>query len=163
MIVPDANLLLYAYDSESPFSERAREWWAECLNGTMPVGLTHPVIFAFLRISTMARVFRRPLSLDQAAGEVESWCARRVVVTLLPDRGHKDTVISLLRSSGSAGGNLVTDAQIAALALSHKGTVHTADQDFRRFPGLRCRFPLDSLGPGMSASPGSNVVHQSVP
>ena len=144
MIVPDSNLLLYAYDSQSPFWEQARQWWVECLNGTIPVGLTHPVIFAFLRISTMGRVFRRPLSLAQAADEVEAWFSRRVVVTLLPDRGHQKTVISLLRSSGSAGGNLVTDAQIAALALSHNGTVHTADQDFRRFPGLRCKFPLES-------------------
>lgn len=144
MIVPDSNLLLYAYDSESPFCERAREWWAECLTGTTPVGLAHPVVFAFLRISTMGRVFRHPLTLDQAANEVEAWFRRRVVVTLLPDRGHNETVISLLRSSGSAGGNLVTDAQVAALALSHKGTVHTADQDFRRFPGLRCRFPLEA-------------------
>lgn len=144
MIEPDSNLLLYAYDLESPFCERARQWWTECLNGTTPVGLTHPVIFGFLRISTMGRVFRRPLSLEQASDEVAAWFSRRVVVTLLPDRGHRETVISLLRSSGSAGGNLVTDAQIAALALAHKGTVHTADQDFRRFPGLRCRFPLES-------------------
>ena len=92
----------------------------------------------------MGRVFHRPLSLDQAADEVEAWLSRHVAVTLLPDRGHLETVISLLRSSGSTGGNLVTDAQVAALALSHKGTVHTAGQDFRRFPGLRCRFPLES-------------------
>lgn len=53
MIVPDSNLLLYACDSQSPFWERAGQWWVECVNGTMPVGLTYPVIFAFLRISTI--------------------------------------------------------------------------------------------------------------
>ncbi len=70
MIVPDANLLLYAYGSESPHWERARRWWSECLNGTTPIGLTHPVVFAFLRTSTTGRVFRNPLSLDEAAAEV---------------------------------------------------------------------------------------------
>lgn len=144
MIVPDANLLLYAYDSESRYSEQARQWWCECLNGTTPIGLTHPVVFAFLRISTMGRVFRNPLSLEESAAEVARWCKRRVVVTLLPDRGHQEAAIELLRATGSAGGNLVTDAQIAALALAHGATVHTADQDFRRFPGLRCKFPLET-------------------
>ena len=91
----------------------------------------------------MIRVFRNPLSLGEAAAEVEACHSRRVVVTLLPDRGHHDAVISLLRSSGSAGGNLVSDAQIAALAMAHGATVHIADQEFRRFPGLRRRFPLE--------------------
>ena len=43
------------------------------------------------------------------------------------------------------GANLV-DAQIAAIALHHRATVHTADQDFRRFPGLDCLFPLQASG-----------------
>jgi predicted nucleic acid-binding protein len=50
--------------------------------------------------------------------------------------------VELLQESGSAGGNLVTDAQIAALALAHNAQVHTADRDFLRFPTLDCRFPL---------------------
>ena len=58
MIVPDSNLLLYAHDSKSPFFERARQWWAECLNGSETVGLTHPVVLAFLRVSTMKILFR---------------------------------------------------------------------------------------------------------
>ena len=142
--MPDSNLLLYAYALESPFCDGARKWQIECLNGTTPVGLTHPVISGFLRVITMGRVFRRPLSLKQSSDEVAAWFGRRVVVTLLPDRGHRETVISLLRSNGAAGGNLVTGAQIAALALAHKGTVHAAEQDFRRFPGLGCRFPRES-------------------
>ena len=148
MIVLHRDLLLYGYDPESPFCERAGQRWTECLNGTTPVRLTHPVILGFLRFSTMGRVFRRPLSLEQASDEVTAWFGRRVIMTLLPDRGHWKTVISLLRSSGSSGGDLVTDAQIAAMALAHKGTVRTADQDFRRFPRLRCRFPLESWNCG---------------
>ena len=45
MIVPDANLLLYTVDSTSPFHDVAREWWTSCLNGAVPVGLCHPVMF----------------------------------------------------------------------------------------------------------------------
>jgi hypothetical protein len=33
MIVPDANLLLYAYDKTSPFHTKAKHWWEQCLSG----------------------------------------------------------------------------------------------------------------------------------
>ena len=150
MIVPDANLLLYAHDSRSPFFEPARRWWESCLNGTEPVGLCHAVVFAFVRIGTNPRVYADPLSLDAAAHHVRTWHERRVARTLLPDAGHVDAALELLRRAGATGGNLVTDAQIAAVALAHRATVHTADQDFRRFPGLDCRYPL--RGPGRSAT-----------
>ena len=61
MIVPDANLLLYATDSTSPFHDAARQWWTSCLNGVVPVGLCDPVVFAFVRISTHPRAFERAL------------------------------------------------------------------------------------------------------
>ena len=142
MIVPDANLLLYAHDSRSPFFEPARRWWEACLNGTEPVGLCHAVVFAFVRIGTNPRVYEEPLSLDAAAHHVRGWQERRVVRILLPDAEHFTAVSELLAEAGSTGGNLVTDAQIAAIALAHRATVHTADQDFRRFAGLDCRYPL---------------------
>lgn len=142
MIVPDANLLLYAYDSRSPFHAQARGWWEGCMSGREPVGLTHPVVFAFVRLATNARVYEHPLTLDRAVEHVRSWTGRGVVRSLLPGTDHVDRVIGLLEAAGSAGGNLVTDAQIAALALAHRATVHTADHDFRRFPGVDVEFPL---------------------
>ncbi|MGH8228673.1 MAG: TA system VapC family ribonuclease toxin [Steroidobacteraceae bacterium] len=143
MIVPDANLLLYAYDSSSPFHDRSRNWWQACLSGREAVGLTHPVIFAFLRISTSARVYADPMTLAESASHIRSWLSRRVCQVLDAPGDHSDRVIGLLESAGGAAGNLVTDAQIGSLALSYHGVVHTADRDFLRFPTVRCRFPLD--------------------
>ena len=48
MIIPDVNLLLYAYDAASPFHGRATSWWQACLRGTEPVGLAHVVMFGFI-------------------------------------------------------------------------------------------------------------------
>ncbi len=144
MIVPDANLLLYATDSESPFFEASHAWWAGLMNGAEAVGLCHPVVFAFVRIATNPRIYSRPLTLEAASSVVASWFERSVTRILLPDEHHHGVALRLLASAKSAGGNLVTDAQIAALALSHDAEVHTADQDFRRFPDLRCRFPLEA-------------------
>lgn len=143
MIVPDANLLLYAYDSNSAFHARSRAWWEACLGAREPVGLTHPTLFAFLRIATSARVFDAPMSLAEAAAHVEDWLAAPPAQLLLPASDHAARVVDLLNAAGSAGGNLVTDAQIAELAIARRAVVHTADRDFLRFPGLRCCFPLD--------------------
>jgi len=143
MIVPDANLLLYAYDNASPFHKTACRWWQQCMSGSEPVGLTHPVIFAFVRVGTSARVFEQPMSLAQASAYVASWLSRQVTRVLQPDVDHVQQVFDLLGAAASSGGNLVTDAQIAAIAISHHGTVHTADRDFMRFQSLACHYPLD--------------------
>lgn len=142
MIVPDVNLLLYAYDSRSPFHARAHEWWQRALSGSEAVGLTHVVTFGFVRVATNARVFENPWTVAEAAAHVRAWLARSTVRMLLPDVDHAERVVELLEAAKSAGGNLVTDAQIAALALQHDAVVHTADRDFMRFPALRCRYPL---------------------
>jgi toxin-antitoxin system PIN domain toxin len=143
VIVPDANLLLYAYDSDSPFHERAKSWWQACLSGQEPVGLTHPTLFAFLRISTNAKIYTSPMTLAEAAGHLRSWLERRVSQVLAPAANHTDQVIGMLEAAGGTAGNLVTDAQIAVLAQSYRAVVHTADRDFLRFPDVRCHFPLD--------------------
>lgn len=143
MIVPDANLLLYACDTTSPFHERARRWWQECLSGDEAVGLTHPSLFAFLRISTSPRIFTHPLTLAAATAHVRSWMARRVCQMLQTSGDHVTRVIDLLEAAGGTAGNLVTDAQIGALAIAYRAVVHTADRDFLRFQDVRCHFPLD--------------------
>lgn len=144
MIVPDANLLLYAYDSASPDHDAAREWWESCLSGDEAVGLTHVVLFAFLRIATSARIYEEPLPLETATTHIRSWRRRGVTELLQPAHDHVDRVADLLVAARSSGSNLVTDAQIAALAQQYRGTVHTADTDFRRFPDVDCAFPLSA-------------------
>jgi toxin-antitoxin system PIN domain toxin len=144
MIVPDANLLLYAYDITSPFHAKAKQWWEECLSGVEAVGLTHPVLFAFLRIGTNARAFVTPLSLSKADAIIRSWLEAPPVQVLLPGPDHLQRALLLLEQAASAGGNLVTDAQIAALAEAYGATIHTADGDFRRFTAVRSHYPLDA-------------------
>ena len=122
MIVPDVNLLLYAYDDTSPFHDAARGWWEQCMSGSEAIGLTHPVIFAFVRISTHSRAYLRPMSLAQASAHVGTWLSRQVTRVLQPDALHVQHVLKLLEEASSAGGNLVTDAQIAAVAIAHRGT-----------------------------------------
>lgn len=141
MILPDANLLLYAYDSESPFHKEAARWWAALLSGVEPVGLCPVVVFAFLRLSTHGKVFDRPMTVSEASQRIASWLARPNVRLLVAGPGHVEAVSRLLTKAGTAG-NLVTDAQIAALALEYGATVHSADTDFARLDGVKWENPL---------------------
>ncbi len=145
MIVPDVNLLLYAYDLGSPFNAQATRWWQECLSGAEPVGLSAPVAFGFVRIGTSARVFREPMSTSEAVGHVRSWLGQPPVQVLDPGPRHVEQVLRLLEGVG-AGGNLVTDAQLAALAIDYGAVLYTSDADFIRFPGLRWFNPITGSG-----------------
>jgi len=140
MIIPDANLLLYVYDQSSPFHDKAREWWEELLSGAETVGLCPCVLFAFIRISTNARAFESPLSIGEAVNCAREWmntdCLR--ILEFTPE--DSDRAMQLLKDAGS-GGNLTTDAQIAATALRCHARVETADTDFARF-GVDWKNPL---------------------
>jgi uncharacterized protein len=145
MIVPDVNLLLYAYDSDSAFHVKALAWWQQCLSDAEPVGLAPVVVFGFMRIATNPRVFRNPMTANEAAEHIRSWLAQPVARILEPPTGHVEQVIESLEALGTAG-NLVTDAQIASLAIEHNAILHTADADFLRFPGLRWFNPITGAG-----------------
>jgi uncharacterized protein len=145
MIIPDINLLIYAYDSGSPFHPRSAEWWQSCLSGTEPVGLVHVVVFGFVRIATHARAFENPMTAAEAARHVRSWLEQPPVQVLDPGPDHLGDTLKLLEGLGTAG-NLVSDAQIAAIAMDQNAVLHTADTDFVRFPRLRWFNPITATG-----------------
>jgi toxin-antitoxin system PIN domain toxin len=141
MILVDANLLLYAEDSLSEHHEAARIWWDEQLSGAEPVALCWPVLNAFVRISTNARLYRRPLLLKEAISRVQSWLDQPCVRVIHPGEQHWVIFQQMLRG-GNAVGNLVSDAHLAALAVEHNGVLYSTDADFSRFRGLKWRNPI---------------------
>ena len=145
MIVPDLNLLLYAYDSASPFHTKAAAWWQSSLSGTEPVGIPSVVAFGFVRLATSSRAFERPMTVAEAIGHLRSWFTQPCAQILNPDTGHIEQVLELLEAVGAAG-NLTTDAQIAALTIENNAVLHTADTDFMRFKDLRWLNPLTGAG-----------------
>jgi len=141
VIVPDANLLLYAHDSSSSFHHAAADWWSDCLGGDETVGLLPVVAFAFVRVSTSRAAFSDPFTLAEAAGEVRRWLGRAVVQVVGAEAPDLDQALSLTEGAG-AGGGVATDALIAAIAIRHRARVHTADADFARFPRVRWYNPI---------------------
>ena len=141
MILVDANLLIYAVNKDLPEHKRARLWWEEALSGVGAVGLPWVSLMAFLRICTNSRIFENPLSPEQALTFIDEWLDRPNVSIVAPGAGHWAILKNLIRQTGTAG-NLTTDAHIAALALEHGCTVCSADNDFKRFPGVAHINPL---------------------
>jgi toxin-antitoxin system PIN domain toxin len=106
-----------------------------------PVRLPWVVILGFLRLATHRQISENPLPVAAACAVVESWLTRPQVSVLHPGERHAAILFGLLRSTG-AGGNLTTDAHLAALAVEHGLEICTTDTDFARFPGLRWKNPL---------------------
>ena len=141
MILVDANLLLYAEDQLSPYHDVAREWWDAQLSGISPVCLCWTVLCAFIRISTNPRVFKHPLSLDQAILRVQGWLDQPCTRIVYPTERHW-AVLQQLLVGGQAVANLVTDAHVAALAIEHGCELMSTDADFSRFSTLKWKNPI---------------------
>ena len=141
MIVPDLNLLVYAYNDGAPDHAGARTWWEGLVNGNQRIGIPWAVITGFVRLMTHPKVLTRPLGPAIALDLVEEWFRYPHIAPMNPGAIHLVHFRQCLEAAG-VGANLVTDAHVAALAMEYQGEVHSNDTDFGRFPGLRWINPL---------------------
>jgi hypothetical protein len=138
----DANLLLYASDSSSPFHDRSSALLGQMAQGPEIVYLFWPVLMAYLRIATHPSVFAAPLTPAEATGNLERLLALPHVQT--PGE-HERFWSSYQRvADASVRGNLIPDAYVVAL-MHENGvrTIWTHDRDFRRFDGVDARDPFE--------------------
>ena len=141
MIVPDINLLVYAYNTDAPHHALARHWWLDLMSGRQTVGLPWLINLGFLRLMTNNRVLERPLTAAEALAHIRSWVERPQVQVLQPGPRHLD-ILDSFAAQQLISSPLTTDAHLAALAIEYQAELHSNDSDFDRFPGLRRRNPL---------------------
>jgi uncharacterized protein len=140
-VLVDANLLLFAVDERSPWHVPAAQWLERALNGTQRVGLPWQTLGAFLRIVTHPRVVTNPLTASAAWELVAAWL--HADPTWIPPTSERTAaILGELFATAHVTGNLVPDAQLAALAIEHGLVIHSADTDFARFPEVRWINPL---------------------
>ncbi len=140
MNFPDANVLVYAVNTKAAQHLVARDWLDRALNGDRTVGFAWSVLLAFVRVSTNPAIFPTPLSVGDSMDVVDGWTSQPSAVIVNPGKGHGAVLGDLLRTA-QQGGNLVSDAHLAALALENKGTVVSFDRDFGRFAGVKWLIP----------------------
>ncbi len=141
MILVDANLLIYAFDSVSPCHSTARSWLDGQLSGSSAVGIPWETFTAFLRIVTNPRIYPGVISINAAWEQVQAWLASEVVWIPQPTERQASLLGEMQRVPGLRA-NDVPDAHLAALAISHGLILCSADAGFARFPGLRWTNPL---------------------
>jgi len=142
--LPDVNLLLYAIDESSPRFEPAHTWVEGLFGGRETVALAWAVTLAFVRLTTKPQVMTSPLSVDEALDIVDGWLARPNVTVIHPTDRHAAILRELLGPLGT-GGNLTTDAHLAALSIEYGAELCSSDADFSRFPGVRWVDPLRAV------------------
>jgi uncharacterized protein len=143
--VIDTGILLAAVDRANALHEPARRSLEAAIADDRPVGIPWVVAAGFIRIATRRGAFTHPLDLETALARLDEWLAEPGVAIVAESPDHHRLFTGLLRATG-AGGNLTTDAWIAAIAIGHGASVLSLDSDFARFPGLTWENPLNAPG-----------------
>ena len=142
MKIIDLNLLLYAVNAEAAEHQRASKWLKSLFRSEARIGFAWTVVLGFLRLTTSRVVFQRPWSPAEAVDQLNDWLGHPSSELLTPTGASWPTLCALVVGHGTRG-NLVTDADLVATALTHGATLCTADRDFLKFTGIQIEFPLD--------------------
>ncbi|HWC99623.1 MAG TPA: TA system VapC family ribonuclease toxin [Candidatus Sulfopaludibacter sp.] len=136
MILLDVNVLLYAYDLNSPENKSVAAWLEKALSGTDTIGIPLVTIWGFLRIGTNSRILANPLPPVQAFKIVRELLEAPGVMLLQAGPRHLEILQDLVQRY-KVTGPLISDGVIAALAIEHGATVASTDRDFSRFDTLK--------------------------
>lgn len=136
MKTPDVNVLLYAVNADASQQPAAARWLERAYADAGGIGFAWIALLGFLRIATRPGIFARPLGLDEALGQIDEWLSHPRARLIHPTDRHAAMLARLLVGAGR-GGDLVTDAHLAAIAIEHGAELCSFDRDFGRFPGLR--------------------------
>lgn len=140
MILPDVNVLVYAFRSDAADHERYATWLTAVLNSPNAYGISPQVLSSVVRVCTHRKIFARPSRLEQALEFCDVLMRQPNATIVAPGERHW-LIFSELCASAQATGNLVQDAWFAALAIESGCEWITTDRDFARFPGLNWRPP----------------------
>src|SRR5271170_8043300 len=115
MILPDVNVLIYAFRKDTPQHAVCRSWLAGVASGEARFGMAPLVLSAVVRITTNARAFRTPSAIEEAFGYCEDLLSHPHCEVVEPGERHW-SIFKRLCTETDTRGSRVTDAWLAALA-----------------------------------------------
>ena len=142
MIIPDLNILIYAYNSSAPEHVKAKKWWEHQIGSEELIGIPWVVLLGFFRILSGGRVVENPFRINELFLEVDKWLSYSNVL-LLEQNIESYQILKKLMLNLNLSGSSTTDASIAALGLAYKAKIATNDTDFFRFKDLEHFNPLE--------------------
>jgi toxin-antitoxin system PIN domain toxin len=140
VILPDVNILVHAFRSDSSDHDLCYKWLDEVVNGNSRYGLSSQVLSGVIRVTTHPRIFLQPSSLAEVIEFCEAVMGQPHCVMVEPGTQHWSIFVRFCKEA-DARGNLVPDAWYAALAIESGCEWVTLDRDYARFAGLRWRLP----------------------
>ncbi len=141
MILPDVNVLIYAFRPDSVRHAEYRAWLQGVVDGPNAYGMSPQVLASVLRICTHPRIYRQPSTVAETMAFCEALLAPAHSTLIQPGERHW-ALFSDLCMSSRATGNLTQDAWFAALAIEHGCQWISTDADYDRFRGLRWQRPF---------------------
>jgi toxin-antitoxin system PIN domain toxin len=137
----DINVLVYGFRKDSVRHAEYESWLAGVARTDEAIGIPELALVGLVRIVTNPKIYRLPSTSDEAFSFLAAFERQANAFVALPGPTHRQVFRSLC--SAVPGGNDVTDAYLAALAIEADAEFITTDRGFARFPGLRWRHPLD--------------------
>lgn len=140
MILPDVNVLINAFRTDTTDHVLCRNWLEGVVNGESRYGISPQVLSGVVRVATHPKVFARPSRLSETIEFCNFLLQQPHCAVIQPGDQHWSIFCRLCKEA-DARGNLVPDAWFAALAIESGCEWITLDRDYARFPGLRWRLP----------------------
>jgi toxin-antitoxin system PIN domain toxin len=140
VILPDVNVLIYAFRKDMPQHAVCRPWLAEVVAGDARFGLAPMVLSAVVRIATNPRAFKTPSTIEEAFGFCEDLLVQPHCQVVEPGERHWEIFQRLCIETDTRGPR-VSDTWFAALAVEWGCEWVTLDRDYARFPGLKWQAP----------------------
>ncbi|MDH5721634.1 MAG: type II toxin-antitoxin system VapC family toxin [Spirochaetia bacterium] len=143
MILCDVNILVYAHRADLPEHNKCKKWFLKMLNSKKNFAVSDYLFSSFLRIITHPKIFQKTSPFDKGVEFINLLKTHPNAVQIIPEDKQWEIFLELCEKT-RAGGNLIADAYIAALALASNCALATADKDFKRFSDLKIINPLDA-------------------
>lgn len=136
MIAIDTNILVYAHREELPQHLKAKNYLIKLAESPGRWGIPVFCLGEFLRVITHVKLWDPPFSATESCLALKNLLAAPSVQVLIPGPLYMSLLLKTIQES-QATGNLLFDAQIAALCMEHGVTsLVTEDRDFARFQGV---------------------------
>jgi hypothetical protein len=140
VILPDVNVLIYAYRKDSPHHDVCKPWLEKVAGADAQFGISPLALSAVARSVTNPRIFREPSPIEEAFVFCDSLISRPNCELVRPGPRHW-SIFTRICVDADVRGSRVSDAWFAALAIESACTWITYDRDYARFPGLQWREP----------------------
>jgi uncharacterized protein len=140
MKLPDVNVLVYAFRSDTEHHAICRSWLSATVLDSAPFGISKLALSALIRVTTHPRIYNSPSPLDEALRFCDYLIEQPNCTVVEPGDRHWQIFKNLCHQPGIRA-NRITDAWFAALAIESGCEWITFDRDYGRFKGLKWSTP----------------------